>query len=152
MTDNLKASLAHWPELSQSVFVPHTEMEYQRLVVLLDQLVDEVGNDESHPLASLMEIVGLLIEKYEDEQVPELEESSAAARGTAVPFLMESPAVASHPLRHPSYFYPPRAPEPRWRSRVARSDFTRLARSCGGYRVLAGKTVMALCRMLSAQK
>ena len=24
MTDNLKASLAHWPELSQSVFVPHT--------------------------------------------------------------------------------------------------------------------------------
>ena len=77
MTDNLKASLAHWPELSQSVFVPHTEKEYQRLVVLLDQLVDEVGNDESHPLASLMEVVGLLIEKYEDEQVPELEESSA---------------------------------------------------------------------------
>ncbi|MGH8095532.1 MAG: hypothetical protein ACREIF_19040 [Chthoniobacterales bacterium] len=28
-------------------------------------------------LASLMEVVGLLIEKYEDEQVPELEESSA---------------------------------------------------------------------------
>ena len=27
MTSNLKASLAHWPELSQSVFVPHTEME-----------------------------------------------------------------------------------------------------------------------------
>ena len=23
MTDNLKASLAHWPELSPSVFVPH---------------------------------------------------------------------------------------------------------------------------------
>ena len=77
MTDNLKASLAHWPELSQSVIVPHTEVEYRRLVVLLDQLVDEVGNDESHPLASLMEVVGLLIEKYEDEQVPELEESSA---------------------------------------------------------------------------
>ena len=27
---------------------------------------------ESHPLASLMEIVGVLIEKYEDEHVPEL--------------------------------------------------------------------------------
>lgn len=77
MTDHLKASLTHWPELSQAVFVPHTEMEYQRLILLLDQLVDEVGNDESHPLASLMEVVGLLIEKYEDEQVPELEESSA---------------------------------------------------------------------------
>jgi HTH-type transcriptional regulator / antitoxin HigA len=30
----------------------------------------------THPLASLMEVIGLLIEKYEDEQVPELEESS----------------------------------------------------------------------------
>ncbi len=77
MTDTLKASLAHWSELSQSVFVPHTEMEYRRLVLMLDQLVDEVGNDESHPLASLMEVVGLLIEKYEDERVPDLEESSA---------------------------------------------------------------------------
>lgn len=77
MNKTLKTSLAHWPELSQSVFVPHTEIEYRRLVALLDQLVDEVGNDETHPLASLMEVVGLLIEKYEDEQVPELEESSA---------------------------------------------------------------------------
>ena len=76
MTDVLKTSLAHWPELSQSVFVPHSEAEYQRLATLLDELVDEVGNDESHPLASLMEVVGLLIEKYEDEQVPELKESN----------------------------------------------------------------------------
>jgi HTH-type transcriptional regulator/antitoxin HigA len=35
-------------------------------------LVDEVGEDEMHPLASLMEIVGVLIEKYEDEHVSEL--------------------------------------------------------------------------------
>jgi HTH-type transcriptional regulator / antitoxin HigA len=76
MTTALKTTLTHWPELSQAVFVPHTEAEYQRLVSLLDELVDEVGNDESHPLASLMEVIGLLIEKYEDEHVPELEESS----------------------------------------------------------------------------
>jgi len=38
----------------------------------LDSLIDEVGENESHPLASLMEIVGVLIEKYEDEHVPEL--------------------------------------------------------------------------------
>ncbi len=75
MTNTLKASLAHWPELSDAVFVPHTAAEYERLVALLDQLVDEVGNDESHPLASLMEVIGLLIEKYEDEHVAELESS-----------------------------------------------------------------------------
>jgi HTH-type transcriptional regulator/antitoxin HigA len=55
-----------------TVFVPHTEEEYRRLVGLLDSLVDEVGEDESHPLASLMEIIGVLIEKYEGEHVPEL--------------------------------------------------------------------------------
>ena len=49
-----------------------SEEEYQQLVALLDSMIDEVGEDESHPLASLMEIVGVLIEKYEDEHVPEL--------------------------------------------------------------------------------
>jgi HTH-type transcriptional regulator/antitoxin HigA len=61
-----------WSSLAGTVFVPHSEEEYRRLVALLDGLVDEVGEDESHPLASLMEIVGILVEKYEDENVPEL--------------------------------------------------------------------------------
>ena len=38
----------------------------------LDSMIDEVGEDESHPLASLMGVVGVLIEKYEDDNVPEL--------------------------------------------------------------------------------
>ena len=58
--------------MADTVFVPHTEAEYQKLVTMLDRLIDEVGENESHPLASLMEIVGVLIEKYEDERVPEL--------------------------------------------------------------------------------
>lgn len=65
-TVNARSSLAG------SVFVPHTEDEYRRLGELLDLLIDEVGEDESHPLASLMEIVGVSIEKYEDDRVPEL--------------------------------------------------------------------------------
>ena len=52
--------------------VPHTESEYHQMVELLDSLIDQVGEDESHPLASFMEVVGILIEKYEDEHVPEL--------------------------------------------------------------------------------
>jgi HTH-type transcriptional regulator/antitoxin HigA len=61
-----------WSSLAGSVFVPHSEKEYHQLVVLLDSLIDEVGEDESHPLASLMEIVGVLIQNYEDQHVPEL--------------------------------------------------------------------------------
>jgi HTH-type transcriptional regulator/antitoxin HigA len=58
--------------LEPVVFVPYAESEYQQLVALLDTLIDIVGENESHPLASLMEVVGVLIEKYEDEHVPEL--------------------------------------------------------------------------------
>jgi HTH-type transcriptional regulator/antitoxin HigA len=61
-----------WPALASIVFVPHSEREYQRLVGLLDALIDVVGENESHPLASLMEVIGVLIEKYEDEHVSEL--------------------------------------------------------------------------------
>jgi len=65
---------AHWVELGKTIFVPHKESEYRRLVAFLDGLIDEVGEDEAHPLASLMELVGVLIERYEDEYVPELTE------------------------------------------------------------------------------
>jgi HTH-type transcriptional regulator/antitoxin HigA len=44
----------------------HTETECQKLVAILDELIDLVREDESHPLASLMEVIGVLIENYED--------------------------------------------------------------------------------------
>ena len=69
---DVSKTAAAWSSLASKIYVPHSEEEYRELVALLDSLVDEVGENESHPLASLMEIVGVLIEKYEDECVPEL--------------------------------------------------------------------------------
>jgi len=54
------------------LFVPHTEHEYDQLVQMLDALIDVVGEDEMNPLASLMEVIVVLVEKYEEEHVPEL--------------------------------------------------------------------------------
>ena len=51
-----------------------TESHYQQLVTVLDGLIDVVGEDEDHILASLMDFIGTLIEHYEDEHVPELSE------------------------------------------------------------------------------
>lgn len=59
-----------WAPLADTIFVPHTEDEYSHLVAVLDRLIGGVGEDESHPLASLMEILGVLIENYENAQVP----------------------------------------------------------------------------------
>ncbi|MBZ0108687.1 MAG: hypothetical protein K8F52_08440 [Candidatus Scalindua rubra] len=69
---DIKKIINVWPIVSSVVYVPHTEKEYNQLVTLLDSLIDEVGEDEDHPLASLMDIIGTLIEKYETDHVPEL--------------------------------------------------------------------------------
>ncbi len=68
---NVRSIETRWPEFSRTVFVPHTEQEYQHLVAILDDLIDEVGENEQHPLASLMEVIGALVERYEDENISE---------------------------------------------------------------------------------
>ena len=69
MVTEIQTAQDVWPMLAPVVFVPHGEREYQRLVAMLDNLIDVVGEDENQPLASLMEVIGVLIEKYEDEHV-----------------------------------------------------------------------------------
>ena len=71
-TAQMEKAFQAWPQVEPALHVPRTEREYRQLVKLLDRLVDEVGEDENHALASLMEIIGVLIEKYEDDHVAEL--------------------------------------------------------------------------------
>ena len=52
--------------------MPHNEKDYNILVNLLDNLIDEVGNTENHPLTSLMETIGTLIETYESQHIKEI--------------------------------------------------------------------------------
>jgi HTH-type transcriptional regulator/antitoxin HigA len=73
-TAELEKVTKAWPPLSRAVRVPRTENDHKELVELLDRVTDQVGEDENHPLASLMDVLGVLIEKYEDEHVPELTE------------------------------------------------------------------------------
>ena len=70
----IEQAVTAWTTVSEILYLPHTEKEYQEAVRLLDNLIDSVGEDENHPLASLMEVLGILIEKYEDEHVPEITE------------------------------------------------------------------------------
>ncbi|EOQ98270.1 DNA-binding helix-turn-helix protein [Leptospira wolbachii serovar Codice str. CDC] len=56
-----------WHDLKDILSVPHTDKQYKKLVKVLDELIDEVGNDEKHQLAPLLETVGNLIEEYEND-------------------------------------------------------------------------------------
>ncbi|NET02504.1 MAG: hypothetical protein F6K62_09410 [Sphaerospermopsis sp. SIO1G2] len=71
-TLNINQTITAWSSIAENVFVPHTEKEYEHLVNILDALIDQIGEDENHPLASLMEVIGALIENYENEHIPEL--------------------------------------------------------------------------------
>ena len=48
----------------------HTKTEYDRAVAVLDDILDEIGQQETHPLADLAETLALSIEAYEDTHIP----------------------------------------------------------------------------------
>jgi HTH-type transcriptional regulator/antitoxin HigA len=73
MNTQLEKIAKIWPGIQNIFSVPHNQKEYKRLVHILDGLIDEVGENESHPLASLMETLGSLIESYEIQHFPEIE-------------------------------------------------------------------------------
>lgn len=68
---NLESIEKIWPTIHPVFSVPRMKADYNRLVEFLDDLIDRVGEDESHPLASLAETVGTLIEAYEDRATTE---------------------------------------------------------------------------------
>lgn len=47
-----------------------TKKEYERAVGLLDAILDEIGEDEKHPMAELADAVGVFVERYEAEHSP----------------------------------------------------------------------------------
>lgn len=47
-----------------------TKKDYTRAVEMLDAILDEVGENEKHPMAELADAISVFIEKYEAEHVP----------------------------------------------------------------------------------
>ena len=70
MNSTLQTMKESWKPLAPLVSVPYTEAEYLERVNLLNELIDEVGENEDHPLASLMEIVGIAVSSYEQNYCP----------------------------------------------------------------------------------
>jgi HTH-type transcriptional regulator / antitoxin HigA len=44
--------------------------DYERAIGTLDQIIDEIGENEKHPLEELADPLGVFIERYEAEHVP----------------------------------------------------------------------------------
>ncbi|WP_048306553.1 type II toxin-antitoxin system HigA family antitoxin [Halomonas sp. PR-M31] len=60
----------HWSYLAPLLSNPSSEAEYDARVDALDEILGLIGDDESHPLASLASRLGDVIEAYDVEHRP----------------------------------------------------------------------------------
>ena len=71
LTPDLDAIIQVWPIVSKVVSTLHTEEQYNKTVKLLDELIDEVSVKPNDTLESMIDLLGTLIEDYENKHVPE---------------------------------------------------------------------------------
>lgn len=65
----IKAISKAWDELS-SVMTIRNATEFKRAAAFLDQLLDTIGDDESHRLYGLIDVLGTMIHAYEEKHHP----------------------------------------------------------------------------------
>ncbi|MCQ2999687.1 transcriptional regulator [Pseudomonas syringae] len=70
MSALIKQAAEHWPFVSPLLRRPQDEADYGALVDSLDELLALIGDDESHPLNSLVLLVGDFIEAYDHKHRP----------------------------------------------------------------------------------
>ena len=59
----------HWAVISPILSI-RNEDEYDQAIARLNQLLDEVGTDETHPLYELLDTLGTVIHAYEEKHYP----------------------------------------------------------------------------------
>lgn len=59
----------HWTNIAPLLTI-RNEREYNAAVKRLNELIDEIGTNEKHPLYSLLDTLGTLICAYEEENYP----------------------------------------------------------------------------------
>ena len=60
---------AHWANIAPLLSI-RNKREYNAAIKRLNELLDEIGDNEKHPLYSLLDTLGTLIHAYEEEHYP----------------------------------------------------------------------------------
>lgn len=69
MTLITKELQTHWTNIAPLLTI-RNEREYNGAVKRLSELLDEIGDNEKHPLYSLLDTLGTIIHVYEEEHYP----------------------------------------------------------------------------------
>ncbi|TAJ80152.1 MAG: helix-turn-helix domain-containing protein [Gallionellaceae bacterium] len=93
---DIRAIQASWQAFDEMAHLRpiQNEKEYDRIVALMNSLLDAVGDDEDHPLDGLLNLVGDMVSKYEQEH----HAIEAAAPNDALRFLMEARGLKQEDL------------------------------------------------------
>jgi HTH-type transcriptional regulator/antitoxin HigA len=83
----------HWEAIGPLLTI-HDDQDLAAAVELLNALLDEVGEDEQHPLYGLLDTLGTLVHAYEEDHVPIPE----AGGPGALAFLMEEHGLGAGDL------------------------------------------------------
>ncbi len=85
---DMRAIQASWQAFDEMAHLRpiQNEKEYDRMVALMNSLLDAVGDNEGHPLDGLLNLVGDMVSKYEQEH----HAIEAATPNDALRFLMEA--------------------------------------------------------------
>ncbi|MGO2133387.1 MAG: helix-turn-helix domain-containing protein [Halomonas sp.] len=70
MNAMLDQAAIHWAYIEPLLSEPQNEEDYDAKVAALDELLDMMGDDEDHPLASLAVCLGDVIEAYDENHRP----------------------------------------------------------------------------------
>ncbi|QTF92154.1 transcriptional regulator [Halomonas sp. BM-2019] len=70
MTSIVQQAAAHWRFVAPLLRAPESEADCDALVKALDELLELVGDDEDHSLASLAAHMGDLLEAYDERHRP----------------------------------------------------------------------------------
>ena len=77
----IKQVAEHWEFVSPLLRRPKNQDDYDRLALALDELIEITGDDESHPLMSLVDIIGDWVEDWDHKHHPMAEASGAEVLG-----------------------------------------------------------------------
>ncbi|NJN55012.1 MAG: transcriptional regulator [Anaerolineae bacterium] len=69
MTTVMKEIQPHWAAIRPYLSI-RNEAQYQQAVNRLNELLDEVSDDESHPLYEFLDTLGTMVQVYEEKHYP----------------------------------------------------------------------------------
>lgn len=69
MTVMIEDIQPHWVAI-QPLMTIRNETDYERLVMYLNELLDKVGTDGTHPLYDFLDTLGTILHAYEEKHFP----------------------------------------------------------------------------------